>query len=291
MDPTAHTAHAGHDELLIARLFDGDVTETERSLALDAMADCQECASLFADLGAIAEATAVLPSPTRPRDFSLTEADAARLRKPARGRWAVFGMGLRRSLGSSMAALGIVGVILTGASSLLSSASTPGLYSLSPERAAAAPDQGAVVGTSAGSTPLYMGPKDVASAGVASVPATVPSPAPVAVAASAAGTSGNVLPASSAAVPPATGAIAAVPQPAASAADTHDLAAASPLTAQGNFGSGPGTTNDGSGAVSGSNGVDARLVLLAAFAALFAGGLAIAILPIRRRGRGRGIRS
>jgi hypothetical protein len=287
MDPTAH---AGHDELLIARLFDGDVTEADRSLALESMADCPECASLFADFGAIAEATAALPIPTRPRDFSLTAADAARLGKPARGRWPVFRMGLRRSLGSSMAALGIVGVILAGASSVLSNASTTGNYGLSPERAAAAPDQGAVVVGSAGSTPLYMGTKDAASAAVASVPATVPSTAPVAVAASPAGTSGTV-PASSAPAPPATGAIAAVPQPEASAADTHDLAAASPFTAQGNFGSGPGTTTSVPGTVSGSGGIDARLVWLTAFGALFAVGLAIAILPVRRRGRDRGIRS
>ena len=76
MHRTAPT-HATHDELLLARLYGGDVDETERSRALDQMASCQDCADVFADLGAIAVATAALPTPPRPRDFTLTEADAS----------------------------------------------------------------------------------------------------------------------------------------------------------------------------------------------------------------------
>ena len=79
MDRTPLAAHAAHDELLIARLFGGDVSDVERASALDLMGECDECAALFVDLGDIAAATEALPVPARPRDFSLTAADAARL--------------------------------------------------------------------------------------------------------------------------------------------------------------------------------------------------------------------
>jgi hypothetical protein len=288
MDPTAPTAHAGHDELLIARLFDGDVTEAERDLALDVMSDCSECASLFADFGSIAEAAAALPIPARPRDFMLTEADAARLRRPSRRRWAMFGMGLRRSVGSSIAALGIVGVILTGASSVLSNAATTGNSGLSPERLAAAPDQGSVA-VASGETPSYFGPKGVTTAAPLSAATAVPAPSSAPVAATVP-SAGNVVPASSAAAPPAAGSTAMAGQSTASGAtDTHDLAAASPAVAQGNFG-GAGSTSGVPAGTVGPNGLDARLIWLAGFAALFIVGLTIAILPVRRRGRDRDVR-
>jgi anti-sigma factor RsiW len=112
MDPTSPAVHARHDEALIARLFGGDVSEAERARALALVSECPECESLLADFGAIAEATAALPVPPRPRDFSLTEADAARLRGKTRARSRVFRLGLRRSLGGSLAALGIFGLII-----------------------------------------------------------------------------------------------------------------------------------------------------------------------------------
>src|ERR1035437_9593595 len=78
MDRTPAATHAGHDEMLIVRLYGGDVDESERARALDLMVDCRECANLFADLGAIAEASAAMPVPPRPRDFALTDKDAPR---------------------------------------------------------------------------------------------------------------------------------------------------------------------------------------------------------------------
>jgi hypothetical protein len=117
MDRTAAT-HASHDELLLARLYGGDVDGPERSRALDQMASCQECADLFADLGAIAAATAALPTPPRLRDFTLTEAEAARLGR-RRIDWSVLGrLGRTRALGRSMMAAGLVGVVLVGAISV-----------------------------------------------------------------------------------------------------------------------------------------------------------------------------
>jgi hypothetical protein len=109
------TTHATHDELLLARLYGGDVDERERSRALDQMASCAECADVFADLGAIAAATAALPTPPRPRDFMLTEAQAARLGRRSAG-WAIFDrLGRTKALGGSMMAAGLAGIVLVGA--------------------------------------------------------------------------------------------------------------------------------------------------------------------------------
>src|ERR1035437_5090580 len=122
MKPGSSTAHASHDESLVVRLFGYDVDPAERSRALDLVAGCEECAALYADLGSIATATSALPAPARPRDFTLTPADAARLRphRPAAGRsrW----RGLTRQLGGAFAALGLAGVLMTGALTALAPA-------------------------------------------------------------------------------------------------------------------------------------------------------------------------
>ena len=286
MDPTAPPAH-GHDELLIVRLFDGAISDSERERALDLLSTCPACESLFLDLGAISEAMSAVPTPARPRDFRLTESDAARLRRPTRGRWAVFGSGLRRSLGGSLAALGIVGVVLTGASSLLSGAASPteAGFGLSPERAGAQSDKGALVaaGTEA---PAGIGPAGAVTAG----PVSPPTAAPAGPAATTAASGEGAVPASS---PPAlatsSASVAQIP-PSASQQSASDLAVVSPGASQGSAGAGSESTYGLSGANAGSGGLDARMVWLIGFALLFAAGLAIATLPVRRRGRDRGAR-
>ena len=115
MHSNSTTPHAKHDELLLARLYGGDVDELERARALDLVAACEECAGFFADLGAIATATAAMAVPPRPRDFTLSEADAARLRRRSNGGSLLGWFGWTRALGSSMAALGLVGVVALGA--------------------------------------------------------------------------------------------------------------------------------------------------------------------------------
>src|ERR1035437_5464945 len=133
--------------MLIARFYGGDVDDSERARAIEVMADCADCADLFADLGAISEASSAMPVPARPRDFTLTEEDAARLRSKRRAWKAIFGLGLRRSLGGSLAALGLAGLMLTSAASLLGQTTNVSLTSLNsaPERLAAsnAPNFGA----------------------------------------------------------------------------------------------------------------------------------------------------
>jgi hypothetical protein len=124
MPKTAAAAHAGHDELLIARLYGSDVDDRERARALELVGGCDECAALYADLGAIAEATAALPVPARPRDFALTEEDAARLRPRRRGLARLLGAGRRRSFGGALAALGFSGLVLTSALSMFGTAAT-----------------------------------------------------------------------------------------------------------------------------------------------------------------------
>jgi hypothetical protein len=118
--PASATDHVTHDELLVARLFGDDLHGPERAAALDQVAACAECAALLADLGAIATATAALPVPPRPRDFALTEADAARLRGRPRGLGRLLGLGARQSFGGALVALGLTGVILSAALSVLS---------------------------------------------------------------------------------------------------------------------------------------------------------------------------
>jgi anti-sigma factor RsiW len=115
MHSNSTTPHATHDELLLARLYGGDVNELERARALDLVAACEECAGFFADLGAIATATAAMAVPPRPRDFTLSEADAARLRRRSNGGSLLGWFGWTRALGGSMAAIGLVGVVALGA--------------------------------------------------------------------------------------------------------------------------------------------------------------------------------
>jgi anti-sigma factor RsiW len=147
MDRTTSASHPSHDEMLIVRFYGGDVDDSERAHAIELMADCADCADLFADLEAISEASAAMPVPARPRDFTLTEEDAARLRSKRRAWKAIFGLGLRRSLGGSLAALGLAGLMLTSAASLLGQTTNVSLTSLNsaPERLAAsnAPNFGA----------------------------------------------------------------------------------------------------------------------------------------------------
>ena len=118
MDRTA-AAHSNHDELLIVRLFGGDVDDHERAIALDLLGECEDCAALFADLVATADAMAALPVPARPRDFALTEADAARLRKARRGLGFFSALRRTRALGGSLVALGLVGIVATASLGIL----------------------------------------------------------------------------------------------------------------------------------------------------------------------------
>ncbi len=150
MHRNSTTPHANHDELLLARLYGGDVNERERAHALELMAACEECAGFFADLGAIATATAEMAVPRRPRDFTLTEADAARLRRRSNGRSLLGWLVRTRALGGSMAAIGLVGVVALGAVSAF------GIGSETSALAARSPDLTALGAPGISAAPAYL---------------------------------------------------------------------------------------------------------------------------------------
>ena len=73
------TRHYRHDPELIAALLDREASATEHAEADDRRRSCPECAALYVDLLALAEAVREVPAPARARDFALTAADADRL--------------------------------------------------------------------------------------------------------------------------------------------------------------------------------------------------------------------
>lgn len=80
LDPKlGHDGHDGHDPELIVALLDRDLPDADRASAQVRVAGCSACAALHDDLVAIATANLALPTPPRPRDFSLTPALAAAL--------------------------------------------------------------------------------------------------------------------------------------------------------------------------------------------------------------------
>ena len=154
--------HAAHDVVLVAAYAAGDAEGPELETATDLVATCADCAALHRDLRAIAAALPELPAPARTRDFRLTPGQAASLRPAGWRRLLVPFAGPRFAfaapLGSGLAALGIVGILLAGTGLPLGGA-TAGAVPAEAERA-----------TSNG-------------AGAESAPvAAAPSPAPVAAA-------------------------------------------------------------------------------------------------------------
>lgn len=81
--PTSVPAHAAHDLTIIASLAarTPDLSEVQASAAREQLASCGACTDLLADLVAFQAVLPTTSTPSRPRDFSLTSADAARLRR------------------------------------------------------------------------------------------------------------------------------------------------------------------------------------------------------------------
>jgi anti-sigma factor RsiW len=273
MDRTTPTTHAGHDQLLLARLYGGDLDASERDRALGLLADCPDCVAFFADLEAIARATAALPVPPRPRDFTLTAADAARLGARRRRLPAFLRPELRRSFGGVLAALGLVGVVLTGGFSAFGGAAGTTSSDQSNRNSLAA-DQAAAGGFASLAAAPQPAASSAASYGGVSAIAPAASPATPAAASSA-------------------GVITNDGQGPLSPPEPSGLKAVSTgnpeFAQQGGSGSGAdGHTETSESTSPSSRGMDARVVWLVGFALLFGTGLAILLLPslIRRRGRG-----
>jgi hypothetical protein len=277
MQSRSTTPHAAHDELLLTRLYGGDVDERDRARALDLVAACEECAGFLADLGAIATATAAMAVPPRPRDFTLTEADAARLRRRSDGGVLLGWFGWARALGGSMAAIGLVGVVALGAISAFGTGSAT----------APQPDRGALTVASQPTSqtlPGYLsgspspapelnggGTKMNGATGAISV-ADSPFPPPVSTAAPAASQA-------AAGSPAATTATGDTTQdgsgygPAGQTADGNGAGSPAPASSDDSF------TSKNIGGGPGSGGPDAWTIALAGFVGLLALGLLLLAAP------------
>ena len=75
--------HTEHDPALIVALLDADVSDVHRATAEVLVESCVACAELHRDLIDLARATASMPAPPRPRDFSLSADTAASLGRAA----------------------------------------------------------------------------------------------------------------------------------------------------------------------------------------------------------------
>jgi anti-sigma factor RsiW len=132
--------HPRHDRLRIAEAADrtgGPLPGLTQAL----LAACAECARLHADLLALASALPSAGAPRRTRDFTLSAADAERLRPRGLRRWlGLVGTSrdtITRPLAIGFTTLGLAGLLLAtipGSFSLGAGAATGG----APERAGAA---------------------------------------------------------------------------------------------------------------------------------------------------------
>jgi hypothetical protein len=108
--------HPDHDLELIAAYAAGDATGPELDRATALVASCTDCAALHHDLRSIAAVMPAMPAPARTRDFRLTAEQAAELRpKGIRGFLATLSgpkFSFATPVGTGLAALGIVGVLV-----------------------------------------------------------------------------------------------------------------------------------------------------------------------------------
>ena len=124
----SRSRHAAHDRLLIANLVDRSVSDSERTRGEEQLAACRDCTLLHADLVALSAATRALPVPARPRDFSLTPADAQRVRVHGwRRMLAAIGSTrdvFSRPLALGLTTLGVAGLLVATIPSALSGQAT-----------------------------------------------------------------------------------------------------------------------------------------------------------------------
>ncbi len=118
--------HPTHDTTLVAALADHSLAAADRAAAEALVAACTMCADLQTDVVALRNATRSLPAPVRPREFMLSEADAARLR-PAGWRRLLAAFGTSRDMVSQplalgLTTLGLAGLLITGVPSVFQGA-------------------------------------------------------------------------------------------------------------------------------------------------------------------------
>ncbi len=281
--PSDSTGHAAHDRVLVVAYASGDAEGAELEAATRLVADCAECAALHRDLRAIAAALPELPAPRRTRDFRLTSEQAASLRPAAWRRLLAPFAGPRFAfaapLGSGLAALGIVGILLAGSGFPLAGATSGAAESgrstangtvAAPVPAAGAPSFAPVAPSPAAAAPAY-----ATAAPSLAVPAAAAASAP------AAPSPGDAVMAQGASVPPGVSSVnagaadaSANPQPMVSPAEQP---AAASGAGQAVSGTGPGET-----AGTGAAGSATPLLLLASLVGLVAG---VVLVALRFAGR------
>jgi hypothetical protein len=143
--------HATHDPELVAAHLDGRLAATDLTRVDGWLAACGACATLRQDLEALVIATRSLPTPARPRDFSLSVEDARRARS---GRWhrLVAAIGsprdtFTRPLALGLTTLGIAGLLVANVPSMLTFGSATG----------AAPQVGTTEASEASEAPGFQG--------------------------------------------------------------------------------------------------------------------------------------
>ena len=79
--PHVNELHEQHDPILVVSLASGDLAtaDRDRATAQSLVDTCADCASLHADVLAVAAATKALPPALRTRDFRITPEQAATL--------------------------------------------------------------------------------------------------------------------------------------------------------------------------------------------------------------------
>ena len=175
------THHDTHDLELVAAFAAGDATGDYLTNATALVADCTECAALHHDLRAIAAAMPELPEPVRPRDFRLTPEQAASLRPGGlRGFLATLAgprFAFATPLGSGLAAIGIVGVLVAsggfargGATSATSATTAPEVVSVPAADGTANQAAGAALASEA---PATIAPDGYSSLKSAASPAAI----------------------------------------------------------------------------------------------------------------------
>jgi hypothetical protein len=124
MQPQAATAHARHDRDLVAALAarEPELAAPELDAARELVERCTECRDLLADLVVLQAVVPTMITPSRPRDFTLTDADARRLRP--RGWRAALGFigsardGFSRPLAVGFTTIGMVALLVTAVPSI-----------------------------------------------------------------------------------------------------------------------------------------------------------------------------
>jgi hypothetical protein len=117
--PTATHPHASHDPELVAALAarEPDLPERELTAARSLIESCADCRGLLADIRALQTALPASATPARPRDFTLTVADADRLRGSGwRGVLGFIGSSrdaFSRPLAIGFTTIGVVALLIT----------------------------------------------------------------------------------------------------------------------------------------------------------------------------------